>query len=231
MLDFNDLTAKLADIGFQLKRRTRNDWDFRTKPGNGGVFSEVTVTHQGRKKDAVYATIGLSLTRWIPRDPSDERILTEIAGIPERGWSLIHTAAEATQWEAKLVNLLPSAIETFAHEHATALLDRTVSFRDAANSVLAGLSKSISFVEQISGFERCYGNEFVREASRIAHFPWVMEVSNCEAAYTLAICAVLAAGGGGFSFGMNPLHSEPLMWQIQLVTDELLTWGNDHDLA
>jgi hypothetical protein len=188
------------------------------------LFQHIDVSFAGNHKEAVVAHVTASTTKWMRvKGLSVSRLLDEIATDLDRGWSVVTTEDEAKEWEKSLAHIGPSKVSELATDEGGSLLERTREARQIAEVLLARLDREGNVSDQLAMLEHATPLGLVTEAQRLASWPGVMQVSGCENVYILACLSVLNGDSDSTLLGKDPLESDELMWQIQLVADGILS--------
>ena len=230
------LSSLLNPAGFHNVTHRFGDFAWNRWNSLQGVSEWVLVGFAGKNYEAVSASVGVGITRILAfgvkhelvLEVADVKVMLDEYGfwIPDRGKAIIESVNKAKAWEYRLAEIAPTAAECYAVQHGIELLRQTANARQRSLELLPRLDSTKSFYQQIEEFEARHGHEFRKEAERLSEWPGVMQISDSEQLYLLACCAVLTGDQGIEFFGQDPLENDELMWQIQLVTDGILSEKN-----
>ena len=221
-IDKHRLKSLLLPLGFETSDMESNSLTF-TRPDIGrGVYQKICVHFQGRRNEAVYGDVSVSVAKFISLKIEELMLLDELASNKERCWTIIETTADAKLWERKFAEVAPVAVERFSAEHANAMLERTGQARRRSIELLQHLDSTLSVYAQLRRFELQLESSTYKRALRLSEWPGVLQVYDAEEIYQVACCAVLSGREGAAFIDQDPLHNDELMWQIQLIADALL---------
>lgn len=199
------------------------------------VTQWINVDWSGRERDAVYAYIGVGVSRHLLTSGLVyEEPLVEINEIRERGWTIIDTDEKAKEWEALLVRAAPSRVAALVAQHGPPLLRKTESARAAVQRYLARIGSIKSVKDRLGDLTRSASAEVIAEAERLASWPWVLSVPKAEDVYFLSCLSILLFSPEvenettNFT-GRDPRKDLELMWRIQLIADHLLYRGESRN--
>ncbi len=221
-IDKNRLNLLLSPLGFESLDLRSNTLTFCRPDVARGVYQKICVDLQGRRNEAVYGDVSVSVTKFISLKIDELMTLNEIASNKERCWTIIETTAEAKVWERKFADVAPAAVERFSAEHAEALREKTSQARRRSVALVQHLDPTLSSYAQLRRFESQLEASVYKRAMRLSEWPGVLQVYDADEIYQLACCAVLSGREGAAFLDQDPLHNDELMWQIQLVADALL---------
>ena len=219
------ISELLKPAGFVIRHPSglANTCAFVREDRTRSLFQQIDVSFAGRHKEAAVAHVTVSVTRWLRvKGLSVSRLLDEIATDQDRGWSVIATEGEAQSWEKSLAQLGPLKAREIAVEAGGALLERTCDARNVAQTLLARFDRGRDVRDCLEEFARAMPSERIAEAKRLAVSPGVLQVTGSEHIYLLACLAVLNGDHGSSLLGQDPLTSQMLMWEIQLVADGIM---------
>ncbi|MFN0197434.1 MAG: hypothetical protein ACKVT0_11875 [Planctomycetaceae bacterium] len=222
------LQKLLEPIGFITRRVGRHDLGFIRPDVLSDLYLLIELSFAGKKNEAVAGYVFISVTRWICiKGISEGNLLLNVASDKERGHTIVETTSQAKEWEYLLARNAPTAVEALAREHGQSLLDRSAHARQRAALHIQRLDRTEPLYAQIIKFDV----NLINAAQRLAEWPGVMQVYDAEEIYLLASAMVLS-GDEEFSYwGQDPLHNDDLMWQVQLVADEILSWERGQVLS
>lgn len=216
------LERLLSSYGYEPKRSTPHSFSFVTRRARQELFLELGVDFQGRQNEAVYGSVGISVTKWIPRETDDGITLVEIATDKERGWTLIESRGEAVDWENAFVAIAPAAASNLADRVGGSLIQRTTTYREEASQVLLTCDDADCVEVALDSARDKLSRELIEDAYRLAGWPGVVQLEDTEDIYLLSCCLLLGFTKGYQTAGEDPLENDALMWRIQLIADGLI---------
>lgn len=219
----------LEQDGFVLVgNNTSGQSSFRRTASQSHLFEWIIVDCAGRQHEAVVGSIATSVTKCIlTKGLMEMRLLDEIAGIEERGWTIVDSIRHAKEWEAQLAKVAPMRSAEMATEVGPDILERTKLARIAVGKYLGSLTHMEDVDIQLKLLRGQAKQYIVADAERLANWPGVLQVAGAEAQYLLATLCVLYfqrhVEDESFTFmGSDPLENDQLMWRIQLLADNFL---------
>jgi hypothetical protein len=127
----------LREHGFTYgpESRTSDDLIF-TRPSHiSDLFESIIVSCQGKRGEAVYASVGVSVTNEVAyKIFGDVKLLEELAEDSERGWTIIEDGIKARKWESRLAALGPVRAKEWADVRGPRLLEETIQLRAGRDS-------------------------------------------------------------------------------------------------
>lgn len=214
----------LRGVGFALGFPTygADSYTFIRSSINDSLYESIIVEAQGRNYEAVYASVGVSVTKTVMyKGLGDVKVLDEIAEDLERGWTIIVDDSKAREWEANLVRVGPERASEWARLRGNSILKDTEDIRNAIGKYLA-IVGPFKDAEQLSQKVRQQSASCIVELANHLH---VGGVPGKEDTYQLASLIILrySEEAEKRSFlGTNPIHDLCLMDRIKLLADRLL---------
>jgi hypothetical protein len=223
-LDQETLRGLLQAQGFDTSWRSGNDLGFVRMVD--GLYEHVVIGSAGREGDAVYANVAISIVqhRLGTKGMCELRLVEEVAGDAERGWTVIRTVDGSREWAQRVAEVAPRAATALAAEKGPALLARTAAARAAVEGYLKKLP-DVADLEALKSWllGRLEGDR-VALARRLADGPGVLVKAGAELLYVVACLAIVLFEIGNSSLSQvsfDPLEDRELMWRIQLLVDRL----------
>jgi hypothetical protein len=230
------LLALLKEHGFTHGTRTYtvDSFTFVRQSFTDDLFESIVVESQGKHGEAVYASVGVAVTRTVTyKVLGDVHLLEELAENVERGWTIITDENRAKQWESQLARIGASRARQWAQARGPAILKNTEDTRVAVKKYLARLQPATALSELLASIKRRSSPQIVADAERLCDCPGASGVEGTELAHELACYAILCFSEEleGKSFrGIKPFDDSGLMDRIILLADRLLILReNSHD--
>lgn len=236
------LLSMLTPLGFALGRVStiEDSFELVRVSKTPALYEAVMVSSQGKRGEAVSATIGISVTKLVmTKGLVETRLLMEVADVkelvdeygfwvPGRGQAIIETTERAKQWEEQLASVASERAAEMAADVGPELLERTKSARNAVGKYLECLSDIKEVGNQLRCLRQQAERPIVAEAERLANWPGVLQEVGTEEVYLMATLCILhfqhhVENTTGSFIGCDPLENEQLMWRIQLLVDKLRT--------
>ena len=192
------------------------------------LFDQVWVDSAGQGGEAVSAYIGVSVVRGQGGTKGLVELtpLAEIAGVPERGYTLITKKNQTLEWEGRLAAVAGVRAKEFADAKGQGLLASTAAARSAAARYFGWLDAGSESNGSYARLRDRATPEHIEKARRLARWPGVLRFEEGHALYDLAaLCLVLfeetVEGTRGHFCSADPLENSDVMWRIQLLVDLL----------
>jgi hypothetical protein len=217
------LKLLLLPKGFHFSDFGGSKLTFFRQDSSVDLFQKVQVDCQGTNGEAVYGNVTVSVLKFLHLKIDIRNHLTDLDVDKERNWTIIEDSAQAKIWEEQFARIAPAFAEAHARRNGERLLQMTAQARNDASEVLQQIDSTKRLSQLIQEFQATRGRQLLNEAERLARWPGVMQVYDAEELYTVACCAILNSAQGPSFIGQDPLKSDMLMWQIQLVADRLLS--------
>jgi len=232
MISVPRLATALKSLGFEMTYLDRNfekrvifARDGRIK----GLFERLNIHCAGKKGEAVPAVLELSVTRRFPGIMGVDLLLMDLATDKWRGYAIIHSDAEAQEWERRFVERIPQAMDELVAAKGHALAERTAETRRKVETYLRTIEPTLGLEQlrtQLS--DRATAKE-LNEVQRLIELPWVWEISGARnqllyevAVLTILLSADLVGEQTSELYGRDPLTRDTeLMWRIQILVDRL----------
>jgi hypothetical protein len=222
------LEAVLRQHGFAYgpESRTSDDLIF-TRPSHvAGLIESIIVGCQGKRGEAVYANVGVAVTRQVAyKVLGDVQHLLELDENNFRNWTIIEDDAKARQWEARLAKIGPVRAKEWADARGPQLLQETAEARGAVNKYLSLLPPAKTPEQLLAALKNAGNRQIVDEAERLSACPIFADGPDTELAYRVACHAIVRHSEeveGKSYFGQNPMNDSALQDRIQILADRLL---------
>jgi len=218
------LVVPLKEHGFCRGYPTyaKDSFTFVRSRSYGELYESIIVESQGSEDEAVYASVGVSLTRTVMyKVLGDVKLLDELAEDRERGWTIIRDVEKARKWERELVRIGPRRACEWAEFREKFLLESTEEVRTAVRKYLTIVEPIIDIDHSYQRvFESC-DDQIVDEAKRI-------EVGGVlgERVYQLACLIILRhseqAENGRSFLGCNAALDTDFTDRVKILADKLV---------
>jgi hypothetical protein len=225
-LDEAILRELLQAHGFEAMWRSGSDLGFMRPSTEPGLFEHVVIGSAGREGEAIYANVAVSIVqhRLGTKGMCELRLVDEVAGDAERGWTAMRSLEESREWARQLAGVAPHAATALAAIKGPALLARTAAARTVVESHLKQLP-DIADLDALKvwllGRLEADGEALAR---RLAAGPGVLQKAGAELVYEAACLAIVlfeVKNHGVAQAKLDPLGDRELMWRIQLLVDRL----------
>jgi hypothetical protein len=199
----------------------------RQNVSDARLYEHLDIRFGGKRQEVAYAYTYASVTQWIGiKGLSEGDTLIDVAENKERHWTVVESLDQAKAWEKLLAELAPAALSKLCEEIGQELLTRTQQARYRAAAHLTRIDPSRTFGEQLVAMERSVDARLLARANRVADWAGVVQVYDTIDIYRLASLLVLTGDEEASFINEDPLRCDPLMWQLQLVADGLLSQYN-----
>jgi hypothetical protein len=225
-LDQGIVQELLQAHGFDATWRSGSDFGFVRPSTVAGLFEHVAIGSAGREGDAAYANVAVSIVqhRLGTKGMCELRLVEEVAGDAERGWTVMRSAEAWREWARRLAEMAPHAASILATEKGPALLARTAVARAAVEGHLKQLPDAADLDTLKGWLLGRLDADGVASARRLAAGPGVLQKAGAEIVYEAACLAIVLFEVRGQSVAdakLDPLGDRDLMWRIQLLVDRL----------
>jgi len=219
------MSGPLRDRGFidGYPTYSKASFSFIRHRKSDGLYESIVVEFQGKKLDAVFASVGVSVTKAVMyKVLGDVKLLDEIAEDQQRGWTIITNETKGIEWESAVVRIGPDRAAEWADLRSQVILQSTLESRAAVERYLRiiGSDSSIEDLRRVL-LENC-NSQLIEDAKQMQ----VGGVPGTEEAHELACLVVLAYSAdveNGRSFiGINPWNNMTLMERIKILADRLI---------
>lgn len=219
----------LKPDGFSLGLKTRAADAFtvvRPSPFKD-LWESIIVDAQGRRGEAVYASVGASATATVMyKILGDVMVLEELGEDRERGWTVIEDDSKAIAWEAQLAEVGPARAREWALKTGPKILQDTDTAREAVSQYLLLLGSVRNLDATLASLHGAVSAAIVDDVHRLSECPGATGVPGTEVAYQVAYYTILHYSRkveSGRSFvGHNPGDDLELMQRIHILADKLL---------
>lgn len=225
-LDQGILRELLQAGGFDGTWRSGSDIGFVRPSTVAGLFEHVVIGSAGREGEAVYANVAVSIVqhRLGTKGMCELRLVEEVAGDAERGWTVMRSLEESRDWARRLAGMAPRIASALAAERGQALLARTAVARAAVEAHLKRLPDAADLDALKAWLLGRLDADGVALARRLAAGPGVLQKAGAEFVHEVACLALVlfeAKGQRVAEAKLDPLGDRDLMWRIQLLVDRL----------
>jgi hypothetical protein len=188
------------------------------------LYQHIDVGFAGPRSEVVIAYIAISATKWIRlKGTSESRLLIEIAGNQERGWTPIVSTTDARAWEQTLAQMAPMKVTELAEQHRTSLVRRTDEAREQARRNLTAFNANRPITTQVENLKIAMPGPLAAEAERLTDCAGVVQRPGAREHYLLAALLLFNQDGSNKFIQQNPLLDNQLMWIVQLTADAILS--------
>ncbi len=190
---------------------------------NPDLHEWIVVSSSGKLAEAVYGYAGVGITQRVPFRV-DCTILSEIAEIKKRAWTVIHSDAEAATWERRFVVAAPARAQAVCIERGATFLEQTLKARKAAETYLRLAKATGALSAEVAAIKCSFATEEIAAAERLVNSSGVCQAAVAVDLYFLA-CLIIArysreVGQGELDILVqSPSVNLDLMWRIQLIAD------------
>ena len=228
------LSGPLAQFGFAPGLLTPADGDLTfVRPGpDSDLYESVIVGRQGKRREAVYASVGVSVT-WAVMYKTMGHVahLLELGEDKERHWTIIEDDSKAREWARRLIEVAPARCAIWGQEKGPVLLETTTEARKAVSKYLARLDLATGSQSLLARFRRTASPEVNAEVDRLAlSLGGGLGAPETEDAHYLAYFAILLFSSdvdpGRKFFGQVPVKDEEFMKRIHILADRI--WQATH---
>lgn len=185
---------------------------WRSSKVSEGLYEQVRISCSGASSEAVYAYFTCAVVNhgYPTKGLLESRLVTEIATVKERGWTIISSDDDARIWEDSLIDAIYSEFGEFVESVASPLLETTASARSSAQEYVSRLNDG----------------EVSAEARTIANAPGICQVPGRFDLYEQAASCILEHHAmvekeTSFDFS-RPLFDLQLLWRLQLIVSQVL---------
>ena len=184
------------------------------------LYESISYHFAGKEREAVVAHARVSVW-WGYPTISEERHIPDVATVPDRGYAVITSDADASAWEHRLAEVGPVRAAEVARDLGPGLLERTKGARAAVMGYLATVEAHGAWAvleHMVSAAERA-------AAERFLDFP-IMSGPEAEPLYRSAALAIVkfhraVEKDDAVLRDMNPLENSELGSRIQLLVNRL----------
>lgn len=222
------LAKLLMGHGFTSVSRSQvsHGWTFVRPSHINELFESIIVESQGKRNEAVYASVGLAVTQTVTyKELGDVQLLEELAEEPQRGWTIIDDDSKAKLWEQKLAAVGPVRAAQLAETLGKQLLQSTAPLRAIVKKYSDCLSRQMPLSQSLGLLKRNCNSEFVMEAQRLVDCPLFESEGLKALCYQLA-CHVISCNSATVEsrsfIGHDPEYDIELLDRIELLADRLL---------
>lgn len=228
------LCKHLAPLGFfQVGCNVRTGTLlFSRESEKSELWERIEVICQGKHGEAVYAYAWVSVVRGINATKGlvEGELLLELASVPERGWTIIESGAQARDWESRLTEVGPKKCQLIARLKGDSLLASTANARSASKAVFDWLVDTANVLDIEELLERTSTADQLKHARRLADWPGVLQIRDAEHVYRIATIALIRCATELSDLTVNvdadPLYDFNLRWVVQLLVDRILNDAN-----
>jgi hypothetical protein len=199
------------------------------RPGKRpGLFQSAVIEFQGKRLEAVYGGVGVSITRSVKQKEIGEvEWLEELAEDKEELWTIIRTKSSAIIWERRLAEIASERADQLECRIGPDLLTRTAAARHAGACYVQKLGVTPGASQQLAQLRSAVSEEMAEWARRLPGSASVVYLDNADDVYVLACLAILyfqseVEPGSESYIGQDPWKNRHLLWLIHIVVDELL---------
>lgn len=224
----NRLLGMLKVYGFTFGRESRStDGLIFTRASHiKELFEAIIVDSQGKRGEAVYASVGVAITETVMHKLlGDVRFLEELGEDSQRGWTIIEDDGKARLWEARVAEIGPIRAKEWANARGPQLLQETAQARAAANKYLS-LLEPTSLEQKFVALRKASSTPAAEEAERLSRCPIFDDESEAtRLAYRSACYVIMCRSNeveGKSYFGRDPMNDTSLLERIEIVADKLL---------
>jgi hypothetical protein len=223
----NRLLALLNGHGFVLgpQSRTDNSLIFIKPSHIEDLFESIILNSQGKRGEAVYASVGIAVTRQVAyKVLGDVQFLHELGEDPTRGWTIIEDDRKARQWEAQLANVAPVRARDWADARGAKVLRDTAEIRTAVDKYLSLVHPIHDLGQVLANLKQASSEQTSAEAERLHACPILRGVTGAEVAYEVACYLIVrhAQDVEGLSYlGSDPIGDKRLMHRVIVLADKL----------
>ena len=226
------LTEKLTALGFELITGTAPNSKFTfVRKRQYHVFERIVCEFTGRNNDTAVCWIGVSMTRSIPfKGLTENLLLEEVASDRNRGWTVVKSNEDRCKWFRSVAESAILKLEQIADPLAKLLKANCRESMHRAKACLKEIERHASVNAAILSTKAKASEEQLRVAERIIEWPGVVQIRGTRPIYELATHLVLQELYASRLPNPDepkemPLENTTLMWEIQLVADSLLQYG------
>jgi hypothetical protein len=188
------LFRELEKHGFRSGRGmcAANSFNFIRPSLLEGLWESIIVNGQGKHGEAVYASVGSSVTSTVMyKEFGVVHPLLELAEVTERGWTIIETDSKALAWENELIAIGPQRAREWTTKNGPDLLRNTEQARQHVNEYLSHLKLVGNLEDVLTTFRATLSPPISDEYERISRSPGTSGALGTELAYELASYAIL----------------------------------------
>lgn len=224
------IAAKLAAWGFEpfFFSKISKEFEYVRATSIKDLFEQIWVIAQGKKGEAVYANLAVSVVKGrATKGLVEIDLLMEMAGVPDRGWTIISSIDEAKLWEKQLAEVAPSRASKLAEEKGPELLERTASARNSVDRYFHFLEEHAGDLDELEEWMmRKASSSTMKRSEQLAEWPGVLQVSGWDQVYRIATLAIVSfahevEAQADELVSADPLENPELMWRIQILADRL----------
>jgi hypothetical protein len=223
------LIGLLKETGFKYgpKSRTSDDLIFTRPSQIGELFESIIVGCQGKSGEAVYASVGVAVTRKVMyKLLGDVQFLEEVGEDPQRGWTIIEDDGKAIQWESRLAEIGPIRAMEWANARGPQLLQDTAQARAAVAEYYNLLKPAESLEATLLEMKSTTRKQLAEDAERLSTCPLFRNGPDAELAYQIACQVILSHSeriDGTSYIGHDPMNDTALLERIEILVDKLST--------
>ncbi len=152
--------------------RTASDLIFSRPSRVPDLFESIIIGAQGRRGEAVYASVGVAITRRVAyKRLGDVHFIEELGEDALRGWTIIENDRKALQWEARLAEIGPRRATEWANARGPTLLQDTKQVRAAVAEYYKLLDPAETLEQTLAEVKRNNSKQMVEEAEHSLHVP------------------------------------------------------------
>lgn len=192
-----------------------------------GLYESLIVDSQGKRSEAVNASVGISVTRQVSfKRLGETRHIDKLDADRESGWTIIESAAEAVRWESQLVSCGPQIAIALASDNGPRLLIDTEMLRGIVQGYLNRLA-SFSNVDKMFAQIRNTSDATVNLLGERLFDSCKFLITNkaAETPYRVACHSIIRFSEeveSGISYaGESPLVNSGLLDRVVLLADQL----------
>lgn len=172
--------------------RQREDILLARRSSKQNLFEIVRIGRAGRRGEAVWADAEVAVVRGpnVVKGLVRSLPVLEIANVPERGWTILHSRGDASVWEEAVAKTLPSLTLELAVGQGGEILRETANVRATVAEILAAVHGDATMKMPIEAGVAC---RYQAAAEEILLRPGVWRVRAFEPAYRAAALALVIA--------------------------------------
>jgi hypothetical protein len=231
------LFALLEQHGFSYgpESRTTDALIFVRPSHRDALFESIIVDSQGKRGEAVYASVGVAVTRQVAYKVLGEvQLLGELGGDPNRGWTIIEDDRKAEEWEHQLSAIGPMRAREWADIAGLKVLRQTEGTRIAVAKYLTLVEPTEDLERVLGHLKRAASKSIADEAERLHACPILNGGPNQQAAYRVA-CYVIVANSEEVErrsfLGADPMNDVNLMYRVIMLADRFLIASSMRQIA
>ena len=221
------LASLLTAHGFTsvLRSHLSHGWIFVRPSHVDELFESIIVESQGKRGEAVYASVGIAVTKTVMyKELGDVQLLEELAEEPQRGWTIIQDDTKARLWEQKLASLGPMRAAQMAVNRGKQLLHETDQLRAIVKRYEDCISGSMKLSQSLDLLKRNCKDDLVLEAERLFNCE-LFEKEGVRALCYQVACHIISCKSEAIEsidfMGHDPEKDPDLLDRIELLTDRM----------